>query len=150
MPARAGRPGAPLAARPTLSIRHAGGETRSAELFPAVDFPGGENATERYRVRIGRAWHMPGGQKYAFVTVDEAWALLMGRKAPQEAARPPKLPVGTWVRAPSTRLPDGTAMYTRCATRTKPFQGADGRWRVVCYALDEPVLVEELKVEVRL
>lgn len=132
-----------------ISVKLPSGETRTVSLFPAADFPGGENAEDRYRIRVGRSWHMPGGQKYAFLTVDEAWNLLLGRTAAPAAPPEPDLPVGSYVRVPSSG-PLGKAFCTRTRTRCKPFQGVDGRWRVLCVLFDEPILVDDIQaVEVK-
>lgn len=118
---------------------------RVAELFPAGQFAGKEPGGHagRYRVRIGRAWHMPGGQKYVFLTELEAFAALAGLDAAPAAPPRPDLPPGTPVRAPSSYLA-GVAQYTITRTKSKVFQGIDGRWRVLCILLEEPVLVDDL------
>jgi hypothetical protein len=124
----------------------------TAELFPAALFarkvPGCHAG--RYRVRIGRAWHQPGGQKYVFLTLPEAFAALAGLAGLAPDVKPePDLPVGTFVRAPSSYLA-GQPQYTRTYTKSKPFQGPDGRWRVLCAWFTEPVLVEDIiKMEVK-
>lgn len=124
-----------------------------AELFPASQFaqkrPG--NHAGRYRVRINRAWCEPGGQKYAFLTLVEAFAVLAGMAGATETAPAPapRLPLNTFVRVPSSYL-DGQPQYTRTYTKSAPFQGVDGRWRVLCAWFKEPVLVEDIKsVEVK-
>lgn len=125
-----------------ISVKYPTEQTNTVSLFPAADFPGGENAEDRYRVRIGRSWHMPGGQKYAFLTVDEAWNLLLGRTSAPAAPPEPKLPKGSPVRVPSSG-PLGKAFCTR--TMCKPFQGVDGRWRLFCILFDDPILVDDLQ-----
>jgi hypothetical protein len=92
---------------------------------------------------------MPGGQKYAFLTVDEAWDLLLGRQGSPQSEPEPDLPVGSYVRVPSSLLA-GKPQYTRTFTKSRPFQGVDGRWRVLCAFFEEPIMVEEiLAVEVK-
>ncbi|GAB6037651.1 hypothetical protein JCM15519_38560 [Fundidesulfovibrio butyratiphilus] len=116
---------------------------RVAELFPAELFAGRPGATPgRYRVRIDRAWYAP-GEKYVFVTLQEAFAVLAGLAgvAPSEPA--PKIPVGSWVRVPS-RVIAGAKLYTRTHTIRPPFQGVDGRWRVFCALFNAPVLVDDI------
>lgn len=118
---------------------------RVAELFPAELFAGRPGATPgRYRVRIDRAWHAPGGEKYVFVTLQEAFAVLAGLAGVATAEPAPDLPVGSYVRAPS-RVIAGAKLYTLTHTIRPPFQGADGRWRVFCALFREAVLVEELR-----
>jgi hypothetical protein len=121
-----------------------------AELFPAELFakkcPG--NHRGRYRVRVNRKWVMPGAQNYAFLTLQEAFSALVGMVDGLEDTPEPNLPFGSYVRVPSSYLA-GQAQYTRTYTKSKPFQGVDGRWQVLCAFFSEPVLVEDiLAVEV--
>ena len=129
----------------SLHVRYESGKQRTAALFPANLFPGGESARDRYRVRLGRSWHMPGGQKYAFLTLDEAWGLLLGQKAKPQATSRPDIPLGSYVRVPSSWVDGEPVLYTRTYTRSAPFQGVDGRWRVLCMLFPDPVLVDDIK-----
>jgi hypothetical protein len=132
-----------------FTVKYSSGRTRTVSLFPAADFPGGEGITDRYRCRVGRSWHMPGGQKYSFLTVDEAWDLALGEGLRPEPQPEPDLPVGSYVRVPSSWLA-GQAQYTRTYTKSKPFQGVDGRWRVLCAFFEEPILIKNIvAVEVK-
>lgn len=63
--------------KPELRIPFEGPDgKRKGSLYPAGVFPGGDSAEGRYRLLIGRSWWQPGGQKYAFVTPAEAFAIL--------------------------------------------------------------------------
>lgn len=131
--------------KPELRISFEGpGGRRAAALYPARMFPGGESSEGRYRVLIGRSWWQPGGQKYAFATPAEAFAILAGEAAEAQSTERPDIPVGSWVRVVTSRIGGMPAGTTRSNTRTAPFQGPDGRWRVVCMMFSEPVLVDDL------
>jgi hypothetical protein len=119
------------------------GYRRVSELFPAGLFPGGgDGLTEMYRVRINRAWHMPGGMKYVFLSLEDALAVA-GWGHGQGEARP-DLTRHCVVRVPTGRTgPDGP-LYAVTWTATDPFPGPDGRWRVFVCGRREPVLVDDL------
>lgn len=114
------------------------------ELYPAEQWPDRAGAeADRFRLRVNRVWHMPGGQKFAFLTLAEACAVLTGEPGPAPAASRPYLPRGSVVRV----LVGG--LWQRVHTRTGPFQGPDGRWRVFVTLFDEePFLVSDCKQEV--
>ena len=120
------------------------GFRRVSELYPAGLFPGGQGLPDRYRVRIDRVWHMPGGIKYAYLPLDEALAVAgwgHGAGAPR-----PDLTRGCHVRVPTGRsgLGEGERLHESTVTATEPFAGPDGRWRVFVVGRREPVLVDEL------
>lgn len=115
-----------------------------ARLYPSDQWPGKPGVGEGlFRMKIAKAWHCPAGQRYAFYTLEEAFAVLAGI-APKAVAgeSAPVLPVGSVVRV----FPEDRPMPTLTRTRTIPFQGPDGRWRVFVGLFDEPFLVEGLQV----
>lgn len=127
------------------------------ELFPATLFPGGEAHAGRYRVRVDRAWLRQNGQRYAFLTRSDVLAALWRIANPrdQESLEPgateppsdprPGLPQGASVFVENGRVtPEGVHMRDRTYTKTEPFQGPDGVWRVFLVGRHEPVCVAEL------
>lgn len=131
--------------KPALRISFEGPDgKRKGSLYPAGEFPGGDSAEGRYRLLIGRSWWQPGGQKYAFVTPAEAFAILAGEVADVPAVERPDIPVGSWVRVITARVEGVPVATTRSNTRTEPYQGVDGRWRVVCMSFKDPVFVDDL------
>jgi len=118
---------------------------RVSELFPAALFPGGQGLAGRYRIRIDRAWYMPGGLKYAYLPLSEALAVAgWGRT---HELPPPDLPRGSRVLVPTGRsgLGEGDRVVEATVTATEPFQGPDGRWRVFVVGMRTPVLVEGIE-----
>ena len=124
--------------QPTYRIAITGPEGRRvAELFPAVLFPGGQGQPDRYRVRVDRAWHRPGGLKYCFLPLAEALVVAGWPR--------PDLPAPTLTRGCRVRIPNGhvgQALYDTTWTATDPFQGPDGRWWVFVIGRRQPVLVD--------
>ncbi len=130
----------------------------AVELFPASLFPGGESCDGQYRVRVGRTWLRPGGQRYVFWTKPEVLALLSwiadGRPdmkpapepTPQTVSAPrPDLVKGTPVYLENGRVtPEGLRLRDRTFTMTEPFQGPDGQWRAFLVGCTDPVLVDDL------
>jgi len=127
-----------------IAITGPGRFRRVSELYPATLFPGGEGLPDRYRVRVDRVWHMPGGLKYAYLPLDEALAVAgFGRS--QGEARPDLTP-HCQVRVPNGQVtPEGVTLYDVTWTATAPFQGPDGRWRIFVLGRREPVLVNTLQ-----
>lgn len=128
------------------------------ELFPATLFPGGEAHEGAYRVRVDRKWLRPHGEQYAFLTRSDVLAALWrianpqdqgppesGATEPRTAAPGPELPQGSrvWIENGHVR-PDGVRMRDATFTRTDPFQGPDGAWRVFLVGRREPVPVAVL------
>lgn len=126
--------------QPTYRIAIQGPQGRRvAELFPAALFPGGAGLADRWRVRVSRAWHMPGGAKYVFLTLADALAVAGW---PREEEPRPDLSRGC-----RRRFRPGRCVGPREAVvvDTEPFMGVDGRWRVFVLGRREPVLAEDLQ-----
>jgi hypothetical protein len=128
-----------------IAITDQAGRRRVSELFPAELFPGGQGLEGRFRVRIDRTWHRPGGIKYAFLPLEEALAVV-GWGAGRESPRP-DLPRGSWVRVPTgwAGCGEGERLHEATVTFTEPFSGPDGRWRVFVVGRRGPVLVDDLE-----
>lgn len=112
---------------------------RVVELFPATLFPGGSGLADRYRVRVDRTWHMPGGEKYVFMLLAEALAVA-GWSCPE----PPRPELARGCRR---RFRPGRCVgpHEAVVVETDPFLGPDGRWRVFVLGRREPVLVDDLE-----
>lgn len=129
------------ARKPDYRIAIAGPQGRRvAELYPARLFPGG-NGEDLYRVRVDRAWYMPGGRKYCFLSLAEALAVAGW---PREDAPRPDLRKGDRRRILLGKAEDGAPLYESVVAMTPPFQGPDLRWRVFLVGREEPVLVQLL------
>jgi hypothetical protein len=127
------------------------------ELFPAPLFPGGEAHEGAYRVRVDRAWLRPNGQRYAFLTRSDVLAALWRIANPKDQELPeadaasspadsprPDLPQGSRIRIENGHIrPNGMRMHDKTFTRTDPFQGPDGAWRVFVVGRREPVVLSE-------
>jgi len=132
--------------RPEYRIAIAGpGFRRVSELYPAELFPGGQGLSDRYRVRLNRVWHRPGGMRYALLPLDEALPVSGWGHGPN--ASRPDLSRGCRVRVPIGRsgLGEGDRLHESTVTMTDPFQGPDGRWRVFVVGKREPILVDDLE-----
>jgi hypothetical protein len=142
-----------------ITVKKSGpGRRVVVELFPAPLFPGGEAHAGKYRVRVGRTWLRQNGQRYAFLTRSDVLAALWRIANPQDQGPPESgapetpsdsprsdLPQGSrvWIENGHVR-PDGVRMRDVTFTRTDPFQGSDGAWRVFLVGRREPVSVSDL------
>ena len=82
-----------------LVLEYLDGTSRTvADLYPARCWPGRPGAVDgRYRLKVDRVWHRPGGVKYVFLTLDEAWAALTTAwTRPRRPRRPRTSLPATW------------------------------------------------------
>ena len=118
-----------------VSVATASGVVK-IRLYPADQFGG---PPDLFRVKVGREWAMSEG-KYTFFTPVAAleFAARSAGLAPAALVRP-ALRRNDRVRV-TVRDGDGEPVVEKCFTATPPFQGPDGRWRVLVLTVQHGVV----------